>query len=366
MVYIDESGDPNFNPGASKLLEFSAVLVEESKQEELQTGLFSILSDFSLKEFKSSGIRNENRRLKVIERISDLDFKFIVLTIDKDKVLGEWKQYRESFYKYCQKLLNLELHRLYKDRQVTLDKFGSVDYQKSLRSYLQRTSQHELFEDIYLIDSAKSNVLVQLSDILVGTYSKLKRGDFEKNEEFHEALTANLLYNFRWPDNYQLLKLESIISEKDKELAKLSIEYSERYIAEKCISETSNDRRITLEYLLFNAKYVNSNRYVYSTEILEYLREFNIELTQQQFRAEVIGKLRDDGVVIVASSQGYKLPMKIYEIEEYINFSTSRIKVQIKRSREMYRTLVGFQLNGLKIFDDPRFKEYKKIFKAIE
>ena len=174
LAFIDESGDPRFNVGASSHLEFSAVLINSEKEDEVIDLLQNVQKELDISEFKSQRIQNEKRRIKILNAIKGIEFKFINLSIDKSKIYGEWKKFPRVFYKYTQQILHRELNRLYPKKTVTIDKFGNLNYQKSLKTYLEKNAQLELFEYIVNIVSAKNDILIQLSDLIAFTHRKLR------------------------------------------------------------------------------------------------------------------------------------------------------------------------------------------------
>ena len=65
------------------------------------------------------------------------------------------------------------------------------------------------------------------------------------------------------------------------------------------------------------------------------LNQNNIYYSEEDFRKDVIGSLRDDGIVIAGSRKGLKIPMSHTELADYLNYSSSRILTMIKRFKEI-------------------------------
>lgn len=366
LAFIDETGDPRFNEGASFYLEFSAVLIESINETDIILSLNAIKKKLNLPEFKSNRIRNEKRRIQILNEIKDIDFKFINLVIDKSQVYGDWKNYPSIFYKYTQKILNSELHRLYTDRSVTIDKFGNENYQNSLKEYLENSLQLTLFESTIDIGSAKDNILIQLADFIAGTHRKLNNGDFENTKLISELLEVKELHILKWPDNFQRFILETISNDKDKQIAEIAISYAERYISENNKSSINRDRLLILEYLLFQVKFNDYKRYIYSNELIDWLSQNGIKYKEEEFRKEIIGNLRDDGVVIASSRKGLKIPITETELSDYLNYTSARYLTIIKRFKETYKTLNGMSLGKIDIFDSEKFKIHKEFFKILD
>lgn len=366
LAFIDESGDPRFNDGASDRLEFSAILIEENKQDAVIEQLEIIQKKLNLTEFKSQKIRTEKRRIEILESINSVEFKFINLSIEKRKVFGDWTSNPKVFYKYTQKILHTELHRLYENRSVTIDKFGNEQYQTSLKEYLESSLQLKLFGDVILIGSAKNDILIQLADLIAGTNRLLRKNKFQNSNKISSLLSSKELHILIWPDDFQRFLIKSIRKEQDQLIARISIDYAERYIKEHNDDATYKHRLMVLEYLLFQIKFVNSQSYTYSNELIEWLKEHNINYGDEEFRKEIIGCLRDDGVVIASSRKGLKIPVSEEELNEYLNYTSGRYITIMRRLKESYKTLNGTSLGKLKIFESSEFDIHKELFKILE
>jgi len=366
LAYIDESGDPRFNDGASSRLEFSAILIESKEEENTIALLEKIQEKLNITEFKSQRIRKENRRIEILESIREIDFKYISLSIDKSKVYGDWKTYPRVFYKYTQKILHSELHRLYPNRTVTIDKFGNEQYQKSLKQYLEKNPQLVLFNSVVNIGSAKNNILIQLSDLIAGTNRKLFNGDFVQSKKISKLLQEKELHLLVWPENFHRYIIDNINNEQDRNIAEISISSAERYI-EKHKKNPSFDHRIAiLEYLLFQVKFNNHSSYIFSNELISWLKQNNINYSEEEFRKEIIGHLRDEGVVIAGSRKGLKIPMSLSELVDYLSYTSSRYITMIRRFKETFKTLNGSSLGKIDIFNLKDFEVHKEIFKVLD
>jgi hypothetical protein len=366
LAFIDESGDPRFNEDASSRIEYSAILIESSKEIKTLAQLKEIQNKLDLPEFKSQKIKSEKRRIEILKAIQDVEFKFINLSIDKSKVFGDWKNYPRVFYKYTQRILHGELYRLYPNQTVTIDKFGNEQYQQSLKQYLENNPQLELFNNVVNIGSAKDNLLIQLADLIAGTNRKLILGDFEDIDSIYKLLKSKELHLLKWPDNFQHFVFDSINNEQDRFVAEISISYAERYI-ERYKSDGNYVHRIAvLEYLLFQVKFSNYKRYIYSNELISWLEQNYMNYSEEDFRREIIGHLRDEGVVIAGSRKGLKIPMSVEELVDYLNYTSSRYITMIKRFKETYKTLNASSLGNIDIFNSKEFEIHKEIFKILE
>lgn len=113
--------------------------------------------------------------------------------------------------------------------------------------------------------------------------------------------------------------------------------------------------------LLFQRIYYN-NRYVSTREIfshLNHLRPNNIK--EEYFRTKVVGGLRDKGVLIASSRDGYKIPTCAKDLDSFINHGKRIILPmlsRIKQTREVIKLATG---NDLDLLEKPEFHELKKL-----
>ena len=174
------------------------------------------------------------------------------------------------------------------------------------------------------------------------------------------------LHIIKWPDNFQHLVFESINNDQDRFVADISVSYAERYI-EKYRGNSSYDHKIAvLEYLLFQVKFGNYKRYIYSNELISWLEQNYINYSEEDFRREIIGHLRDEGVVIAGSRKGLKIPMSLEELVDYLSYTSSRYLTMIKRFKETYKTLNASSLGNIDIFNSKEFEIHKEIFKILD
>lgn len=366
LAYIDESGDPRFNEGASSHIYYSCVLIEKENEAEITEVLKRIKTALNLKEFKSSAIQTEARRISIIESLLGVDFKFLCLSIDKSLVRGEWKKNPRVFYKYTQKLLHKKLYSLYDEINITLDKFGSVDYQESFRKYLESEFQLELFDSSFQIGSAKDSDLVQLADLFGGTKRKSDLDEFERSAEIRNLLSRFNLFNFSWPNDFVNLIIDEITDEINKIIAQNSISAAERFIASNQHIAAELPKILTLEYLLFSIRHVNPIEFTYSNEIIDWLRENTFNFSEEEFRSQIIGQLRERHVIIIGSRKGLKIPVSMDELVNYLNFTTAKYLTMIKRTKITIDTIKASSLGKIDILSNESFILHKDIFELLE
>jgi biotin operon repressor len=106
-----------------------------------------------------------------------------------------------------------------------------------------------------------------------------------------------------------------------------------QYIEKHRKSEEEDERvRIDLlKFLLFNLK-ENPDDYVYTEEILDNLNAIRVnKIKQHYFRSNIVSKLRDQGLLIASSNKGYKLPVCLNDLYDFVNLSSLTIHPMIQR-----------------------------------
>jgi len=365
-AFIDESGDPRYGEGASETLAFCCVLVDQERVREVEDEARKIRSDLGLSQFKSSAVKSEQRRKEILGAIATLDIKFLWLVVEKEKVFGEWRKYPKTFYKYTQKILHRGLYRLYTGLDVTIDKFGTEKYQASLKEYIEREAQMSLFDSQLTIGTAKEDVLVQVADFLCGTKRKLELKEFSNQQQIDDLLAEKALHTLRFPTDRPEINVDDLECKDDLEIAKHCLGSAEAYIESNNSNEETRAKRLLLEYLLFTAKYSDPSGYVLTVELQQWLRDNGFQFSEEEFRSQIVGSLRDEGVIIGSSRKGLKIPLSTSELLEYVNASSKRYITMIRRSKRALETLKARSFGEIDLLSDPEFSTLRKVLESVD
>lgn len=365
-AFIDESGDPRYGTGASETLAYCCVLVEQEQLQEVEEKAKEIRQNLGLAQFKSAEIGTESRRIKILSELVKLDLKYLWLVVEKSKVFGDWRNYPKSFYKYTQKILHRELYRLYPGIEVTIDKFGTPQYQESLQKYIEREIQMSLFDAELSIGTAKQDVILQVADIFCGTKRKLELNEFSDPGTISALLAANSFLTLHWPTERPEISVEDLQSPDDFEIASLCLDSAQLYVNSNSTDIENRAKVLLLEYLLFTAKYSDPKGYILSLELRRWLAENGFDLSEEEFRSQIVGALRDDGVVIGSSRKGLKIPLNMGEIIDYINDSSKRYVPMIRRSRRAIETLKARSYGKIDLLADPQFAVLRRVIESVQ
>jgi hypothetical protein len=75
-----------------------------------------------------------------------------------------------------------------------------------------------------------------------------------------------------------------------------------------------------------------------------------------------VAPLRDEGVIIASSVNGYKIPVSVDDIVTYLNQTHAIVSPMMARIGVCRRLIQQQTGNSLDILDDPAFIRYKKYF----
>ena len=359
FAYIDESGDPDFNEHSSEIFFICAIIFDKELYENYSKILDGIKKQYKLAELKSASKLSSEMRFSICSELLQLDFRIVTIWVIKRKLSGDWFKIRKTFYKYIQRRLNHEVHRLYDNVQVYIDQFGSPLYQESLKKYLITSLQEELFEPSIQISSHKYEQFIQVSDFIAGCLRK------SLNEELQNSEAILNLFKPRWdvrisiPDESKYL--DTSFFENNDDHFDICLKEANRYLTIN--SKRGDDPKVrTLEYLYYSS-FESPNAYIFTSEIISWLSQINMKLTEEQFRTEVIASLRDEGLIIVGTRKGLKIPTKLEDFVEYINFSTNLALPILKRLK---RALVFISAKTDRIdFTRSLNSEMKKVLDEI-
>jgi len=148
-AYIDEFGNHDLateKDGASRYFIVLAVVVDETFLAELTTAVTAIKHEFfGAGEMKSSRVR-EDRRVRVLDTLAPLPFRFYAVAVDKARIdrdsgLG----YKTSFIKFANGRLYNALFQNLTDLTVYADGHGGTEFIESFRRYLEQPIRQIFF-----------------------------------------------------------------------------------------------------------------------------------------------------------------------------------------------------------------------------
>lgn len=142
IAFIDEFGNNGLNfdsEGVSTHFIVTAILVDREKLSELEGKVEKVRqSNFQTGEMKSSKLKNnDDRRLKVLKELNEIDYHIFSVVIDKTELQGEGFQYKGSFYKFLHSLVDKELFRVFPDLMIVADEHGGQKFKEGFVRYYE-------------------------------------------------------------------------------------------------------------------------------------------------------------------------------------------------------------------------------------
>src|SRR3989344_1051534 len=187
LVFIDDSGDPSFkiDKGASKNFVICCIIFDDELEVERTAVAIKELRrklKFSDRvEFKFNGSTFKTRNA-FLEDVSKYKFRVRALVVDKTNIKsGQLKNDKQSFYSYFIKTVLHYNKGTIKNAKIRIDGSGDRIFRKKFITYLRKelnSKQQKVINNITLVDS-KTNVLIQLADMIAGTIRRYKEREKE-------------------------------------------------------------------------------------------------------------------------------------------------------------------------------------------
>ncbi len=380
-AFTDESGAFGWhldNPSVSTHLIISAIIIRESELIPVRDSVEYIRKKyFQTGEMKSSTIaKDHSRRKRILTDLLEVNFSIFSVVMDKSKLLDyKGLRYKQSFYKFMNNIVYKELKRTFKQITIVADEIGGSDYMQSFSKYVsERQDIPTLLNDAeFRFENSKNDVLIQLADMISGSIAfdyDLHRGDATQN--YRKILDSKIVQIELYPKTFETYTVStSNLSETyDKEIAEIALRQALVFIK---MYENDNDpdrveQTIVLNYLLFRFMNNDLRSYIPTRELMNQLKyRLSLEISTQTFRTKIIGKMRDEGVIIASSSpkRGYKIPATEAELYDFINHGTSIIIPMLERLKKCRDIVKLGTTNTVDLFSKTEYFNLKKYFDDI-
>ena len=313
--------------------------VEELRHKYFQTG-----------EIKSSKVRDRDdhkRRIKILNAILELNFKFFAIAVHKDALRRDGGfQHKRSFLKFINGLLYQQLFENYPVIKVYADEHGGDEFKESFRKYIETNHKPDLFweSEIHLV-SSQNNILVQLSDFLVGTLAKIyeNKSNPALEEAYRLLLKQKALDVKEWPTKYQTyFTPDQTSKEYDRFIHSHALSKAEIFL-EKNSNNKDDEARLqvcVLNHLVFQSRLSTNKEYISTKSLLAHLENCGFRnVSEQAIRSTVISKLRDKDVIIASCNKGYKIPRcyeDLFDFVERVNSLVLPLLERLNKARNSY------------------------------
>lgn len=379
-AFIDESGNHDLDvskEGASSYFIVVALVIEKHKVAEV-AALAEVIRHrhFQTGEIKSSNIKDKDghaRRIRVLDDVLALDFKFYALAVDKAEVRRDsGLQYKASFLKFLNGKLYNRLYRAYTEVSAICDEHGGESFKSSFRDYIEKNHKPDLFyrSDFIQVNSA-DNVLVQVADLIVGTLAKIYEGksNLALNEKYLEMLKEKSLCMDEWPTKFQVYSPPEESSDSlDQFIYSHSLSKAEVFLGDwdGAGDEDTQMQICVLRKLIFQCRWGGGN-YITAPEIIHHLRQNGYEkASEQYFRTSIIAKLRDSDVIIASCNRGYKIPTCYADIDDYVERVDSLVVPYLSRLKRARNSFLMASNEELDLLKGIKYPTLVKLLEQVE
>ncbi|MEJ8597562.1 DUF3800 domain-containing protein [Riemerella anatipestifer] len=374
IAFADEFGNNSFNfesQGTHFIV--ASVMVNGDELEDFENSIERIRKKyFQTGEIKSSKIGNNyKRRLLILRDLENVKFSVYAVIVDKRKLYGEGFKYKQSFYKFLNGLLYKELYRTFPQLELKVDEHGKNDFMKSFKKYVQNNHISTLFFGAdFNIKQSHNELGIQLADFYAGSlgyvFDESKRN--ENSDKLLEKLQTKITSLNLFPKKYTFEddKIENqFYNEYDSNISTLSLTRIYDLIENlKPTSQENIDRINFLKLLLLYNQSNHPNKYTTSKDFIKHLNvNREKEMSKEYFATKIIGNLRDKGVIIATSRDGYKIPNSLFDIKKFVEHGNSIIFPLIRRISECRNAILLSTRNECDILEDVKFEKLKKIIK---
>jgi hypothetical protein len=328
--------------------------VEEIRKKHFQTG-----------ETKSLKVGpNHQRRKTILEKLCQLNFQIYAVVINKKLLYSEGFRHKASFYKFANGLVYKELYKTFPQLTLAVDEHGGNDFILSFKKYVQKNHIGDLFEGAnFLVENSKSNLMIQVADFMAGTlgycFDDTKKSS--ESESFLRILQPRLSSINHFPN--QNRSVEDVSSSDhlfDARVSQIALRSAHSFLETRQNTEQTHLDQINfIKLLLLYHTTYSKKGFVSTKELMNHLNAGrDNKISEQYFRTQIVGKVRDLGVLVASNSsgdKGYKLPTSVDDLYKFIKHSNSIIMPMLKRIKKAKDTMslaTNNELNLLAAYPD--------------
>jgi hypothetical protein len=380
LAFIDESGNTDLDTSkrdVSKYFIVCAVIIDDERSESMRQEVDSIRKKyFQTGEIKSSSVRDRYghaRRIKILESILELDFKFYAVAVEKDALSRDGGfQYKRSFLKFINGLLYKQLFENFPSIAVFADEHGGDEFKLSFQKYIEKNHKPDLFWESELnLVSSHDNILVQLADFLVGTLAKVYEGKSNPAllESYRSLLKSKALDIKEWPTKHQAyFEPDKTSKDYDRFIHSHALSKAEIYI-EKYHEYNDEETRLqvcVLNHLVFKSRLSSDDDYIATKGLLEHLESCGFRgVSEQAIRSQIVSKLRDKDVIIASCNRGYKIPSSYADLVDFVERVNSLVLPLLERLNKARNSYLVASKDDVDLLKGPKYPELVEFLQIL-
>ena len=383
-AFTDEYGAFGWNldnNGVSQVFIISVILVKGRDLSVFNTEAEIIRKKFfQTGEMKSKSIGNKTyRRLEVIDALLGLPFSIFAVVIDKKKCLENMTikglGYKPVFYKFVNNIVHRELKQAFSKLTIIADEIGGNDYMQSFCKYIINKQQPlDLFGTYdFSFQQSNNEIGIQVADIISGTLARIyDNTKKDKNSSLYfEKIKDKIIRIDVFPKDFSNFDINqnALTSSYDINIANLCYQQALKYIHnnEKSDDTYTVGRVLVLKYLLFRFMNNTTRKYISTKELKQSLSSIGLDSIHDQiFRSQIIGKLRDEKVIIASCSKGYKIPSSVGEIMDYVSHDAKIVIPMLSRLKNCRDLVKMHSNNEVDLLEGTEMNKLKKFFESYD
>ena len=370
QVFVDETGIENLLTdidGSSTHYVVTAVMVQPGNTLAVLDALHEVSRKyFGGGEIKSSSVGDDDpRRMRVLDRLAGIDFRFYALVCDKEELGSrDWPGYRfrRSFRKNIHGKLYGFLYRAFPDLHIVAHQYGRKEFEESFREYVKKYHKCPLYaqEDVEFVPG--SNRFVQLADFVGGTISRCFDRKLLSTQaaDFLSVLKPKEMLIDQWPPcSYTLCPGAPAASAYDAIVGRQAVDAAREFLLKNESRQERDDvnRVMCVRLLLGDYMFFTPDRFVSGAELVERLAELGCgDITIDYLRASIIAGLRDSDVLIASSNAGYKIPTCVADVIEFVNRINVNVVPMLRRVDRCRKRIRLATAGKLDILESPEYR----------
>lgn len=371
-VFLDESGAFGFNfnsNGCATHFVIAAILVDEQNLSDILIRVEEIRKKYFQKgEIKSKNCKKTERRKLILSKLLELPFSIAYFVVDKREIFEEsnLRKYKKTFYKFLYQFFYHQLISKIANISIHSDEIGcSDDLAEFKKYYYKKNESYQLFNELdFAFDNSEESLMVQVADFFAGT-AALCYENKNNGIDYLTIFKKRILFTKKFPQSKEeFLSETKFKTEDDKRIAQLAIKLADDFVINNAAStdlEVKQQSAI-IDYLRFRFIQNQFRTYIPTKELITYLKNLGYgTMSSQQFRMKIIAKIRDAGVIVSSSPNGYKLPATISEVCDFINHSRNVILPMLSRLRICNETIRVATNDKINLLEKSEYRDLAQI-----
>lgn len=174
----------------------------------------SLKSDFEFHFADTS----DKKKVEFFNAVSEFNFFYLTITINKSALYGDGFKYKNSFYKYACSLVFENAKAHLENATVIFDGTGSRKFKEQLKAYLKKRINEKdsiKIKHVKVQDSKKNN-LIQLADMVCGAVSYSIKKPHKIKINYRGMISHREIFCQVWPKKMDENKKAEYEEKKNK------------------------------------------------------------------------------------------------------------------------------------------------------